>query len=103
MTEPIRIAYNAPPTLSQFLDDDSFVRCVVGPVGSGKSSACVLEILRRACEQRPGPNGKRCTKFAVIRNSYPQLRAYARAIGGRLEVCILIRGKRYRIRWPSER
>ena len=74
MTEPIRIAYNAPPTLSRFLDDDSFVRCVVGPVGSGKSSACVLEILRRACEQRPGPNGKRCTKFAVIRNSYPQLR-----------------------------
>lgn len=68
------IAYNASPTLSRFLRSDAFVRCVVGPVGSGKSSACVMEILLRAARQEAGPDGVRRTRFAVIRNTYSQLR-----------------------------
>lgn len=74
MSRTVAVKYNAPPTLSRFLDSDAFIRCVVGPVGSGKSSACVMEILRRAMEQRPGPDGIRRTRFAVIRNTYSQLR-----------------------------
>jgi hypothetical protein len=70
----IRIRYDAPPTLGRFLDSNAFVRCVMGPVGSGKSSASVLELLRRAKEQAPGPDGIRRTRFAVIRNTYGQLR-----------------------------
>lgn len=70
----IAVEYNAPPTLGRFLGSDAFVRCVVGPVGSGKSSACVLEVLRRALQQKPGPDGIRRTRFAVIRNTYSQLR-----------------------------
>lgn len=70
----IAVEYNAPPTLGRFLGSDAFVRCVVGPVGSGKSSACVLEILRRALQQAPGPDGIRRTRFAIIRNTYSQLR-----------------------------
>jgi hypothetical protein len=69
----VRIEYNAPPTLSAFLDSSAFVRVVEGPVGSGKSSACVLEILRRAREQQPGPDGIRHTRFAVVRNTYREL------------------------------
>lgn len=68
------VRYDAPPTLSRFLDSDAFVRVVMGPVGSGKSSACVLEILRRAMEQAPGPDGLRRTRFVVVRNTYPELR-----------------------------
>jgi hypothetical protein len=68
------VRYDAPPTVSRFLDSDAFVRCVVGPVGSGKSSGCVMEIVRRAMEQQPGPDGIRRTRFAVIRNTYGQLR-----------------------------
>src|SRR5215813_1713624 len=53
---------------------DAFVRCIVGPIGSGKTSACIIELLRRASQQAPGPDGIRHTRFVVIRNSYPQLR-----------------------------
>ena len=76
---PIRRAANRrelglSPTLARFARSDAFVRVVVGPVGSGKSSACVSEILRRAARQKPGPDGVRRTRFAVIRNTYPELR-----------------------------
>ncbi len=69
-----KIEYNAPRTLSRFLNSDAFVRCAVGPVGSGKSSACVVEILVRAAQQKPGPDKVRRTRFAVIRNTYRELR-----------------------------
>lgn len=74
MSPAIAIKYDAPETLSRFLDSDKFVRVIVGPVGSGKSSACVIEVLRRAVEQAPSPDGIRRTRFAVIRNTYPELR-----------------------------
>lgn len=70
----VSVEYVPTPTLSRFLKCDEFVRCIVGPVGSGKSSACVAEVLRRALEQRAGPDGVRRTRFAVIRNTYGQLR-----------------------------
>lgn len=47
----------------------------MGPIGSGKSTACVMEILRRSHYQRPSPDGKRRTRWAVIRNSYPELKS----------------------------
>lgn len=53
---------------------EAAVRCIIGPFGSGKSTACVMEILRRAQAQAPGPDGKRRTKFAAVRNTYPELR-----------------------------
>jgi hypothetical protein len=62
------------PTLRRFQRCDDFVRFIVGPVGSGKSSACITEILRRAARQAPGPDGVRRSRFAVIRNTYSQLR-----------------------------
>lgn len=70
----IRVKYVAPPTVSAFLDSDDFVRCIMGPVGSGKSSGCNIEFLRRAKEQAPGPDGIRRSRWAAIRNTYPELR-----------------------------
>lgn len=46
----------------------------MGPFGSGKSSVCVQEIVRRGIEQAPGKDGIRRTRWAVIRNTYPSLR-----------------------------
>lgn len=64
----------APPTISEFMQSDQRVRLIRGPVGSGKSSGMVMELLRRAVEQKPDPrDGKRRTRFAVIRNTLPQL------------------------------
>lgn len=71
--ETVDVTYDAPPTLGRFMDSDAFVRAVVGPIGSGKSSGCVMEILRRAVEQAPLKDGLRRTRFAVIRNTRPQL------------------------------
>ena len=49
------------------------MRCVVGPFGSGKSSACIVEIVARALAQKPGPDGVARTRFLVVRNTYRQL------------------------------
>lgn len=67
------IAYTAPPTLGRFLGSDALCRAVVGPFGSGKSSACVIDLFRRACMQKPGRDGIRRTRWAIVRNTYRQL------------------------------
>ena len=46
--------------------------CVFITGNSGKSSACVMEIYSRACEQRPF-NGVRRSRWAIIRANYPEL------------------------------
>lgn len=74
MSPAVAVNYDAPPTVRRFMNSCAFVRAVVGPVGSGKSSGCIVEILARACEQAPGPDGIRRTRFAIIRNTYPELR-----------------------------
>ena len=66
--------YTDVPTLKKFALDNTRVRMVMGAFGSGKSSACVMEIIRRAMEQKPSPDGIRRSRWAVIRNTYGQLR-----------------------------
>jgi hypothetical protein len=67
--------YTAPPTLAAFMRSDQRIRIVRGPVGSGKSSAMVMELLRRALQQAPDPkDGIRRTRFVIVRNTMPQLK-----------------------------
>jgi len=67
-------SYSPPgPIAAEFMQSDAFVRGLMGPIGSGKSTACVMEILRRASEQEPNAQGVRRTRAAVIRNTYPEL------------------------------
>lgn len=67
--------YTAPPTIAKFMQSNQRVRVVRGPVGSGKSSGMVMELLRRAFEQAPDPKtGKRRTRFVIVRNTLPQLK-----------------------------
>lgn len=61
-------------TLSDFMKDDSFVRGIRGPVGSGKSAGCCVEMFRRSSMQEPDDDGIKRTKWAVIRNTNPELR-----------------------------
>jgi len=63
-------------TLAEFHADHSFVRGMRGPFGTGKSAAMVMEIFRRANEQEPH-QGVRRTRWAVIRNTTPELRTTA--------------------------
>lgn len=57
------------------MQSDALIRIVRGPVGSGKSSCMVMELLRRAAQQAPDPSDKiRRTRFAIVRNTLPQLK-----------------------------
>lgn len=67
------IRYVASPTCLEFHNDNSFFRGIRGPVGSGKSSACMMELFRRAHMQEPW-EGVRRTRFVLIRNTYPELK-----------------------------
>lgn len=53
---------------------DKFIRGIMGPFGSGKSSLCVNELHRRARGQARSPDGIRHTRWAIVRNTYPELR-----------------------------
>jgi hypothetical protein len=57
------------------MQSDKRIRIIRGPVGSGKSSGMVIELLRRAVQQQPDPiDGIRRTRFVIVRNTMPQLK-----------------------------
>ncbi len=68
------INYTAPPTCARFMRSDAFTRVIAGPVGSGKTTACLFELFRRACEQEPAEDGLRYTRFAIVRSTLKQLK-----------------------------
>ena len=63
---------SAGPVVDSFHLSDAFVRGLMGPVGSSKSSACCVEMFVRACSQEPR-NGVRRTRFAAVRNTFGEL------------------------------
>lgn len=66
----IKYDYDHAPTIKAFAGCDDFIRGLMGPVGGGKSSGCVVEILRRSLAQKPGPDGIKRTRWVVIRNCF---------------------------------
>lgn len=73
--ETVRKRYVAEPTLVQFHQDAAnIVRYIEGPFGSGKSSGCLMELLMLGMHQQPDANGKRRSRWAIIRGTYPELR-----------------------------
>lgn len=68
------IDYEAPPTCATFMKSDAFGRLIAGPVGSGKTTACVIELLRRSINQTPGEDGIAHTRHAIVRQTLKQLK-----------------------------
>lgn len=68
------IHYTAPPTVASFMLSPAFVRIIMGPVGSGKTTGVIMELLKRSIEQAPGPDGFRRTRWAAVRTTLSQLR-----------------------------
>ena len=60
--------------LQQFMLSTAPVQVICGPVGSGKSKSCGLKLWAIANAQKPGPDGIRRTRMAVVRTTYPELR-----------------------------
>lgn len=71
----MEINYRVSPTFMKIHRDNSRMKFVMGPVGSGKSSGMVFDLLFNAMKQRPDENGVRHSRYAVIRATYPQLRS----------------------------
>lgn len=70
----INYSYDDVPTLNAFAWSNAFMRGVMGPFGSGKSSACAIETVRRGRMQHRGADGVARSRFAVVRNTYGELR-----------------------------
>jgi len=62
--------YSAGLTAAKFHASKALFKIIIGPINSGKSTACVIDIIRMAAEQRRGSDGKRRTRFLVVRNCY---------------------------------
>lgn len=73
----MQLRYRSPgPVCEAFRLSRAPVRMIMGPVGSGKTSACLFQMVEIAAAQRPSPlDGIRYSKFGVIRDTYRNLQA----------------------------
>ncbi len=70
-----QMKYDAEPTPIRLHNDRGLdVQYIEGPVGSGKLTACMMEILMRAIRQQPDDQGRRKSRWAIVRNTYPELK-----------------------------
>ena len=69
------IKYVPTETGTRFHESRAFIKTILGPVGSGKSSACVMELLMSAMNQEPNDEGVRQSRHLIIRNTFPELRS----------------------------
>jgi len=68
------IKYSAEPTAAKFHASKKVVKGFRGCIGNGKSVTCIMEMFRIAKEQWPNAYGVRKTRWAIIRNTYPELK-----------------------------
>lgn len=54
-------------------DEHRFI-IVIGPIGSTKTTSCIFWLLMQAAAQHPSPDGRRRTRFALIRNTLASLK-----------------------------
>ena len=66
--------YEAPPTIAKFILLKNRVQLLMGPIGGGKTTGVLMKLLALCHQQAPNQNGKRKTRWAVVRNTRPQLR-----------------------------
>jgi len=69
------VNYQPPgPVAEAFLQSTAFVQGIRGPFGSGKSTVCVIKILMAILNQKPDQRGVRRSRWAIVRNTYPELK-----------------------------
>ena len=55
--------------------DDDFVRVIMGPYGSGKSTWAITEIVKRACASPYWHSGRRRVRWGIVRNTSGELQS----------------------------
>lgn len=70
------LAYQPPgPVADAFIADRSSVSAIMGPMGSGKTSAVIMKTILRAAEMQPSKlTGERLYKVGVVRNTMTDLK-----------------------------
>lgn len=64
----------AGPVIQEFFNDDvNFIQLIRGPVGSGKTTACLSKLLYLATVQTPNREGVRPTRWGIVRRTYSDL------------------------------
>lgn len=71
---PVKLDLSGSPVASAFMQCDARMRVLNGPFRSGKSVTSMVEIVRRAMRQARDKDGLRRSRWAVVRNTMPQLR-----------------------------
>ena len=59
--------------LQEYFDSRAAVQVIMGPLGSGKTTTSIAKLLDLICKQKANKKGERKSRWAVIRNSYPDL------------------------------
>lgn len=72
-TQEIIYDFSKVPTIKKFCDSNKQIKFIMGPVGSGKSSGCVIHLLKTMSKQVPDVFGVRKTRYAIIRNTTKML------------------------------
>ena len=62
------------PTIGAFYKNQKRMQFLFGPIGGGKTTGVLMKIIALAHLQQPNANGVRKTRWAVVRNTRPQLR-----------------------------
>lgn len=68
------IKYKPPKSVQAFIRSEKFISFIVGPVGSGKTTAAIFKVLYHAARMKPQEDGVRRSRCAVIRNTAEQLK-----------------------------
>jgi hypothetical protein len=71
---PVAAAFLKSRPAGDALSDTLPIDCILGPIGSGKSAASCIRIFLHASEQPPGKDGWRRSRWAVVRNTYDELK-----------------------------
>lgn len=66
--------YEFPPTIAALLHNHNRMQFLFGPLGGGKTTGLLMKLLYLAHQQHPNQNGVRKTRWAVVRNTRPQLK-----------------------------
>lgn len=69
----MQINYQASKTGAAFHLSNKLIRCIKGPVGSGKTVVCLLELFKLAQQQYANAKGMRLTRWVIIRNTSIEL------------------------------
>src|SRR5580704_5178855 len=69
------LIYIPSPTGKAFQEDRSFIKLVIGPFGSGKSTMCVQTIMKEACLMPYWSSGRRKSRWAIVRNTSGELQS----------------------------